>query len=212
MLAATRNDEELRRKEAELMLIKERAERDKQEREALQTLKMSLEAEKRRVEDALEAERALALDKDSLLERSKKREAELEEDVLALQSDLDTLDSQLDRVMKLQKESEEKYEAMRAMFDQAAEHLVRLESEQKEWAAREEELTAQLSAATEELDAVHADMEELRKVSEELKNLAMQREEDLDRLKDRSDVHLKELEGKLTVEARNRYAFDACLA
>ncbi|KAL1700520.1 nonmuscle myosin heavy chain b [Schizophyllum commune] len=204
LLAATRNDEELRRKEAELMLIKERAERDKQEREALQTLKMSLEAEKRRVEDALEAERALALDKDSLLERSKKREAELEEDVLALQSDLDTLDSQLDRVMKLQKESEEKYEAMREMFDQAAEHLVRLESEQKEWAAREEELTAQLGAATEELDAVHADMEELRKVSEELKNLAMQREEDLDRLKDRSDVHLKELEGKLTVEARNR--------
>ncbi|KAL1743339.1 nonmuscle myosin heavy chain b [Schizophyllum fasciatum] len=204
LLAATRNDEELRRKEAELMLIKERAERDKQEREALQNLKMSLEAEKRRVEDALEAERALALDKDSLLERSKKRESDLEEDVLALQSDLDTLDSQLDRVMKLQKESEEKYEAMREMFDQAAEHLVRLESEQKEWLVREEELTGQLNAATEELDAVHADMDELRKVSEELKNLAIQREEDLDRLKDRSDVHLKELEGKLTVETRNR--------
>ncbi|KAL1690783.1 P-loop containing nucleoside triphosphate hydrolase protein [Schizophyllum commune] len=216
LLAATRNDEDVRRKEAELMLIKERAERDKQEREALQTLKMSLEAEKRRVEDALEAERALALDKDSLLECSKRREAELEEDVLALQSDLDTLDSQLDREMKLQKESEGKYEAMRETFDQAAEHLVRLESEQKEWAAREEELTTQLGAATErpgggapreateELDAVHADMEELRRVSEELKNLAMQPDEDLDLLKDCLDVHLKELEGILTVEARNR--------
>ncbi|TRM59064.1 P-loop containing nucleoside triphosphate hydrolase protein [Schizophyllum amplum] len=204
LLAATRNDEELRRKEAEILLIKERAERDKQEREALQNLKMSLEADKRKVEDALEAERALAMDKDSLLERSKKHEAELEEEVLALQGDLDTLDSQLDRVMKLQKESEEKYEAMREMFDQAAEHLVRLESEQKEWAAREDELTGQLNGATEELDALQADMEELRKVSEELKNLAMQREEDLERVKDRSDVHFKEMEGKLNVEARNR--------
>ena len=45
---------------------------------------MRLEAEKRRIEDALEAERNLAVDKDTLLERSKKRELELEEEVAAL--------------------------------------------------------------------------------------------------------------------------------
>ena len=52
-----------------MALIKERAERDKQEREILENLKMTLEAQKRKVEEELEAERMLALDKDDLLER-----------------------------------------------------------------------------------------------------------------------------------------------
>ena len=99
LLTATRNDEELRRKGLELALIKERAEREQREKEALESLKMRLEAEKRKVEEDLEAERALGIDNDSLLKRSKKRELELEDDVAALQSDLGTLDSQLDRAM-----------------------------------------------------------------------------------------------------------------
>lgn len=204
LLAATRNDDELRKKEVELTLIKERAEREKQERENLESLKMSLEAEKRKIEDELEAERGLALDKDDLLERSKKREVELEEEVTALQADLDLLDSQLDRAMKLQKETEEKHEALRQVFDQAAEHLVRLETEQKEWESREQELNSQLGSAYEEIEAMRGDLDELQKVSEDLKNLALQREEDVIRAKERTDVLVKEMEGKLDVELRNR--------
>ncbi|KAJ6591377.1 myosin II heavy chain [Mycena sp. CBHHK59/15] len=202
LLAATRNDDELRKKEAELMLIKERAERDKQEREALENLKMSLEAEKRKVEEELEAERGLALDKDALLERSKMHESELEDEVAALQADLDLLDSQLDRVLKIQKESEEKLENLRQMFDQAAEHLVRLEAEQKEWVNREADLNSQLAEAQDESESLRSNLDELQKVSEELKNLALQREEDLARAKERSDITVKELEGKLDVELR----------
>ena len=185
-------------------MIKERAERDKQEREALENLKMSLEAQKRKVEDELEAERTLTVDKDALLERSKKREGELEDEVSALQADLDVLDSQLDRAMKLQKESEEKYDSLRTVFDQAAEHLVRLENDQKVWVAREAELTDQLGLAQDEIDALRGDVDELHKLSEELKNLAIQREEDLARTKERMDVTVRELEGKLNVELRNK--------
>lgn len=168
---------------------------------------MSLEAEKRKVEDELEAERALALDKDSLLDRSKKREGELEDEVAALQTDLDLLDSQLDRALKLQKESEEKHEGMRQMFDQAAEHLVRLEKEQQAWITRELDLNEQLGGASEEIEVLRGQVDELRKVSEDLKNLAMQREEDLARTKDRADVAMKELEGKLEVEFRQKSVF-----
>jgi myosin protein heavy chain len=204
LLAATRNDDELRQKEAELVLIKERAERDKQERETLESLKVTLEAEKRRVEDNLEAERALALDKDALLERSKKREGELEEEVTALQVDLDNVDSQLDRVLKIQKETEEKYEALRQAFDEAAEHLVRLESEEQNWIARETELVGQLEQTNQEMEALRGDKDELHKLSEELKNLAAQREEDLSRVKERMDITTTQLEAKLTMEVRNR--------
>ena len=151
LLAATRSDEELRKKEMELALVRERAERDKQEREALEKLQMTLETEKRKVEDELEAERALAIDKEALLERSKQREADLEEEVNALQSDINTLDSQVNRAIRLKRESEEKYENLREALDQAADHLVRLEHELKLRDARELELKEQLKKTTDEL-------------------------------------------------------------
>ncbi|KAF6744008.1 myosin II heavy chain [Ephemerocybe angulata] len=182
LLAATRNDEELRKREVELHLARERAEREKKEKEALETLRMSLESEKRRIEDQLAAERSLTLDKDALLERN----------------------SHLDRALRLQKESEEKHESLRQAFDQAAEHLVRLEVEQKEWEARELEMSEQLSAADKEIENLRGDSEELQKVGEELKNLALQREEDIGRTKERSDLALQEAEAKLKAEAQNR--------
>lgn len=204
MLAATRNDEELRQKELELALIKERAERDKQERQALEKLKMTLEAEKRKVEADLEAERSLALDKDALLERSKKRESELDEEINALQADISTLDSQLSRAMRLQKESEDKYDKLREAFDQAAEHLVRLEQGENTWSTREVELNEELRKAHEEIEALQTDLEGIQDVSEELRSLALQREEDLARTKERMDFAVNDLRGKLDAEVRNR--------
>ncbi|KAI0056017.1 hypothetical protein BV25DRAFT_1662232 [Artomyces pyxidatus] len=204
LLAATRNDDELRKKEAELILAKERAERDAKEKEALESLKMRLEADKRKVEDALAAERNLSVDKDALLERSKKRELELEEEVAVLQADLDTLDSQLDRALKIQRESEEKHESLRLAFDQAAEHLVRLENEQQTWVQREQELSEMVGDADREIDALKTAREELEKETVELKQLVVQREEDLARAKERMESAISDLDGKLTAELRTR--------
>lgn len=41
-------------------------------------------------------------------------------------------------------------------------------------------------------------------MSEDLKRLAMQREENLERARERADVTMKELQGKLDVEMRNK--------
>jgi len=165
---------------------------------------MSLETEKRKVEEELEAERALALDKDDLLERSKKREGELEEEVTALQADLDNLDSQLDRALKIQKTSEEKYDSLREAFDQAAEHLVRLETEQREWATKETQLAGLIDGTNEEIEHLRGENGELQKLSEELRNLASQLEEDLLRAKERMELSTIELETKLNTEFKNR--------
>lgn len=163
-----------------------------------------MEAEKNKVEDLLEAERALNLDKDTLLERSKKHEAELEEEVAELQADIDELQSQLDRAMALAKDTEARYADLREMFDQAAEHLVRLENEQKEGTIRDEEAASQIRSQEEEMEKLKGDLEMMQKVSEDLKRLAMQREEDLERARERADVTMKELQGKLDVEMRNK--------
>ncbi|KAF9526785.1 P-loop containing nucleoside triphosphate hydrolase protein [Crepidotus variabilis] len=200
LLAATRNDEELRQKELELSMARERAERDKQERDALQKLKMTLEAEKRKVEDDLEAERALAIDKESLLERTKQREADLEEEVATLQSDIHLLDSQLNRAMRLQKDSEEKYEQLRAAFDEAADHLVRLEKDEKEWRQQEQALVEKLKGSQEEIRALQSDIEQLHKFSQDLQHTVTQREETLARAKEREENTVGDLRGKLKAE------------
>jgi myosin heavy chain 9/10/11/14 len=70
LLAATRNDEELRRKSLELAMANERAERDARERETLATLKMELEADKRRIEEALAAEQLQSADREAILQRT----------------------------------------------------------------------------------------------------------------------------------------------
>lgn len=202
LLAATRNDEELRRKEIELQLIKERAERDQRERENLQHMKMTLEAEKQKVVNELEAERALTLDKDTLLERSKQREVELEEEIVALHADLDALDSQLDGALKLQKESDEKYDQLRQAFDQAAEYLVRLESEQNTWKRKEGEFTDLLPTMERSILQLQDERDGLQKVNEEVTTLLSQREEDLARLKERAESSTNELQAKLTAELR----------
>lgn len=187
----------------ELALIKERSEREKIEKQNLENLKMSLEAEKRKVDEELAAERALALDKDALLQRTVKREAELEEELADLQADAELLDSQLTRAMKLQKEQEEKNADLRQMFDQAADHLVRLESEQKLWVGKESELSGQLAAAQEEIDNLRREILALEKATEDLKAL---REQDLARAHDRNEVMVKELQGKLDIELKTKYA------
>ena len=163
---------------------------------------MRLEAEKRKAEDALTAERNLAVDKDALLERSKRRELELEEEVTALQGDLDTLDSQLDRALKIQKESEDKHESLRQAFDQAAEHLVHLEGEQQSWASREEELLKRLASTDQDQEDLRRERGDLEKEAAELRRQLAQREEDLSRVKERMEVAISELDVKLSSEAQ----------
>ncbi|KAG5220287.1 Myosin [Salix suchowensis] len=188
---------------AELALIRERAERTSRRKRRWRPLRCPGN-EKRRVEDELEAERAVGLEKDAILDRSKHKEAELEEEITALQSYLETQDRHLDDIRKMQKEKDGTHELLKQAFEQAAEHLVRLENEQQEWVKREEQLVEELREHHEHLQALQADHEELTKVSEDLQSLVIQREEDLGRAKERTEVLVAELEGKLGVEHKNR--------
>lgn len=163
-----------------------------------------MEQDRLRIEGELEAERALNLDKDALLERSKNRESQLEEDVLALQVDLDTLDSQLDRAMEASKATEGKYSVLKEAFDKAAEHLTLLEEEQKEWRHREAILRDEIQSARREQEATEKNKEEVNRHVAELELLISQKENDLKRTKERSEKAISALENKLDLEVKGR--------
>ena len=207
LLAATRNDEELRKKEVELALVRERAERDKKEKAALESLKMQLEQEKRKVEDDLQAERNLAIDKERALERSKVRESELEEDIAALQADLDTIESQLDRALEGQKATDEKYRTLKEAFDRAADHIVRLEQAEQAWKEREATLLLEGNQKGEEWAALVVFKDEIEREADELKRILEEKEEDLQRAKERMEHAVADLETKLTAETSVKLVF-----
>lgn len=212
LLNATRNDEELKRKELELSMAAERAERDQREKEALEQLKFSLETDKKKVENELEAERALLLDKDQLLARSKERESALEDDLAAMQADVDVLDSQLERALAAQKAAEQNHTELKTAFDAAAEHLVRLEAEQSAWKERETLLTADVGKHGADVDRLGTERAALLAEKSELGRKLKEKEEDLERAHKRMTAAVAEVEGRLTAEVQAREAERSRLA
>lgn len=204
LLKATRHDDELKRKQAELALATERAERDQREREALEALRFSLESDKKRVEAQLESERALLDDKDQLLARSKERESALEEDLAAMQADIDQLDNQLERAIAGQRAAEQSRDELKVAFDQAAGHLIRLESEQKAWKDKESSLLSDAGKQQEDVERIACEKRDLQNEKSELASLLASKDQELERSQKRMKEAVAEVERKLQSEVNER--------
>lgn len=203
-LAATRTDEALKRKEAELLLAQERAQSDLREKQKLEELKLSLESERRRIEEALDSERALNLDKDALLARSKERELELEEELHSLQGDLDTLDSQLERALSAQQAGQDRFNELQEAFQQASQHVIDLEAALNEQKAAEGSISKQLEIKDGELAALLASKSALSSKVDDLKRALSEKDEDHARAHKRlQDAHA-ELQGRLSLLTKER--------
>lgn len=204
LLAATRTDEALRRKEAELMLVQERAKRDVEEKQKLEELKAGLEAERKRVQEALESERALNIDKDSMLARSKEREAQLEEEMTAMQSDLDTLDSQLERALSAVQAGEKRYNELKAAYDQSAQQVARLEAESQISKSKEGTASQQLEAKMAEVEALLSSKISLAGKLADIERTLREREEDSKRAQKRLETAQADLQGKLSILLKDK--------
>ncbi|KAK4685841.1 hypothetical protein P7C73_g4302, partial [Tremellales sp. Uapishka_1] len=200
LLAATRTDDELVKKQAELAMAKERAERDQQEKQRLEELKASLIAEKEKVEMDLSSERQLARDKDAILERSKAREAELLDKISELEADLDVLDSEREEAVLAAEKARERLAQLQLDFEQLVEQAGMLEKEGSAWRAREAELLRDSKNRSTASSKLESEKVELVRVVEDLKREVAQKEDVARRTKERSEMNVAELEKKLQLE------------
>lgn len=200
LLAATRTDDELVRKQAELAMAKEREERDKEERQRLEDLKASLAAEKSKVEAELSSERQLARDKDLMLERSKGREAELLEKITELEEDLALLDGEREEAVASAEQAKAKLRQVEAEFEQLIEQAALLEKDGAAWRKREAELLRETQDRTKTHAKLENDRNELATEVEKLKRDLVAKEESMKRAKDRADMNVAELEKRLQLE------------
>ncbi|CAO1621231.1 unnamed protein product [Jaminaea pallidilutea] len=208
-LTATRHDEELKRKEAELALAAERAEREQKEREALEALRRNLELERNKVEEQLAIERGLLIEKDSQLARSRQREAALEEDLAAVQKDVDQLDDQLERAIQGQKTAQAAHAELQAAFDQAGDHLIRLEGMQNEWASKESTLLKEIEELRASTSQLSSEKTALSAAKDELERKVKAGSEDLERHQKRHLARISELEGSVATERQSRSSIEA---
>ncbi|WRT65740.1 uncharacterized protein IL334_002688 [Kwoniella shivajii] len=200
LLAATRTDEELVRKQAELTMAKERAERDEQEKKKLEELKASLVAEKIRVEGDLSSERELGREKDRMLERSKAREAELEEKIKELEGDIDLLDSERDKAITNADLAKQKLNQVQADFEALVEQATMLEKQGTIWQKREAELLKDSKERSTTYSELEKEKLDLQNKVDELKRDVTQKEDALKRAKDRAEANNLELEKRLQLE------------
>ncbi|KZT51923.1 putative nonmuscle myosin heavy chain b [Calocera cornea HHB12733] len=208
MLAATRNDEEIRKKDAELAAIRERAEKEKRENAALEATILQLQAEKKKVEDELESERQLGLDKDQQLTRSKARECDLGDDVAALQIDFDNLEAELARVTEAKKTSDNNLETLALAHEDAKIRLAAYEEQQREWRKKEGKLVEDLRKRSSDCSTLEKRRDELEKIVHDHETALLARENDgeVARLKEHMDKAAADMEKKLSAEIQTRDA------
>ena len=98
------------------------------ERQRVEEDRRRAEMDAQRVQQTLEAERALALDKEEIFKRLQFRESELTEKLAEAISEQETLEDQLDDAIDAKKQNDEELTTRREQVLQAGQIITRLES------------------------------------------------------------------------------------
>ncbi|RMD43504.1 hypothetical protein DV735_g1665, partial [Chaetothyriales sp. CBS 134920] len=132
LLGATRTANEVKKRDEKIDELHDKIRQDTAERQKVEEDRRRAEMEMARIQQTLEAERALALDKDEIFRRLQDRESELNEKLAEAINEQETLEDQLDEALAARKTSEEELRSRREQVMQAGQIISRLESEKKD--------------------------------------------------------------------------------
>ena len=140
LLGNTRSAMEVKKRDDLIRQLNEKMQTETESRQKLEEDRRNTQAEMLRIQQTLESERALALDKEEIFKRLQLRETELEEKLSGAIDDQEKLEDQLDDLLEAKKHSELEVEKYRSQLEQAAGLIARLEEEKKELIRRLAEL------------------------------------------------------------------------
>ena len=176
LLGATMQANEVKKRDETIQKMQAEKQTQLEEQQRIEDERRRTEMELHRMEQTLESERALALDKEEIFKRLQERESELGEKLAGALEDQESLEQQLDELMRTRKNAEEELDKRITQLEQAGLIISRLEAEKGD-------LSTQIS--------------ELEERIENLQNAKNQRSEQEDRLNQeirmlKSQVGLKE--------------------
>lgn len=132
LLGATRTANEVKKRDERIEQLQSKMKQENAEKHRVEEDRRRAEMDVQRVQQTLEAERALALDKDEIFKRLQLRENELSEKLAEATSEQETLEDQLDEAMDAKKKSDEELNMRREQVLQAGQIITRLESDKKQ--------------------------------------------------------------------------------
>jgi len=136
LLGATRTATEVKKRDDLIRQLHDKMKAEVHDRQRLEEDRRNVHAEMMRVQQILESERALALDKEEIFKRLQLREVELEDKLSGALEDQERLEDQLDSILEAKKRAEEDVAKCRVQLEQAASLISRLEDEKSELAGR----------------------------------------------------------------------------
>ena len=193
LLGATRTANEVKRRDERIEQLQSKMRDDVTERNRVEEERRRAEMDVQRIQQTLEAERALALDKDEIFKRLQYREAELSEKLADAISEQETLEDQLDDAIDAKKKGEEELTTRREQVLQAGQIITRLETEKKQLQQQVSQLEDDLS----HVEKTHSQNDsKVEGLNQEIRSLKSQIS-----LKDRK---LSELESEVNQAQRER--------
>ena len=132
LLGATRTANEVKRRDEKIEQLHTKMQQDNMDRQRVEEDRRRAEMDMARVQQTLEAERALALDKEEIFRRLQDREGELSEKLAEAINEQEALEDQLDEALDAKKKNDEELTTRREQVMQAGQIITRLEIEKKE--------------------------------------------------------------------------------
>ncbi|KAB8437438.1 hypothetical protein FH972_025116 [Carpinus fangiana] len=186
LLGATRQSAEMRKREEQIQQLEARMVQEATDRQRLDEERRKTESAMLKIQETLESERALALDKEEIFKRLQTRENELNEKLAGALEDQDALEDQMDQLLEAKKSAETNLVNLRRELEQAGQLMSGLESEKSRLSGDASDLRKRLQELEETRSKVSVNEERL---DQEVRMLTSQLS-----MKDRK---LQDLEGKV---------------
>ncbi|KAK5089923.1 class II myosin [Lithohypha guttulata] len=165
LLGATRTASEVKKRDERIEQLHDKMRQDQMERQRIEEERRRAELDNQRIQQTLEAERALALDKEEIFKRLQLRENELSEKLAEAIAEQEQLEDQLDASINSRRESDEELITRREQVIQAGQIITRLEAEKKDLQKQVENLNEDLIHAerdTSRYDGLDQEIRSLR--------------------------------------------------
>jgi len=144
LLGATRQSNEVKKREEEILQLQERMRQDEEARLKIEDERRRAESEIQKIQQTLESERSLALDKEDIFRRLQDRESELSEKLQGALEDQERLEDQLEALMEAKKRAEEQADEWHRQVEHATLIITKLDGEKTDLHARIATLDTQL--------------------------------------------------------------------
>ena len=145
LLAATQTAAEVKRRDDAIQRLEMNVQKGLQDKSRIDDERRKAESELQRIQQTLESERSLAIDKEEIFKRLRDREAELEEKLTGAIEDQEKLEDQIDSLLEAKKNAQVQADAWRQKSEQASLIMRKLELEKNELDAEASDLRARIS-------------------------------------------------------------------